>query len=207
MLTGASSMIFWCRRCTEQSRPNKLIAWPYWSASTCTSRCRAALASFITNTGDPGTSPTAAWYSCTNMSGDTHFRMPLPPPPSDALIITGKPMRCAIASPSSAECTHARSYASSGTLTYPSVLCIVSVMPVPDHGRHGTFACCATIVDEILSPSARIAVPGGPRNRIRGSRRASISGSRGFSDACPQPAHTACTPARSAISTINSTFA
>ena len=38
---GASSMIFWCLRCTEQSRPNKEMAFPYSSARICTSMCRA----------------------------------------------------------------------------------------------------------------------------------------------------------------------
>jgi len=35
---GPSSMIFWCRRCTEQSRPLRAMAWPCLSASNCTSK-------------------------------------------------------------------------------------------------------------------------------------------------------------------------
>ena len=92
-------------------------------------------------------------------------------------------MRSATCSPSVAECTQARWYTSSGTVRYPASLFAVSVMPVPDHGRHGTSACCATIVDEILSPNARIDEPGGPMNRTRGCSCANISGRRGFSDA------------------------
>lgn len=66
---GASSIIFWCLRCTEQSRPNKEIALPYWSANICTSRWRDCLASLITNIGDPGTS---AW-TCIRKWNKTFF--------------------------------------------------------------------------------------------------------------------------------------
>ena len=38
---GASSMIFWCLRCTEQSLPKMDIALPYSSAKSCTSKCLA----------------------------------------------------------------------------------------------------------------------------------------------------------------------
>jgi hypothetical protein len=58
---------------------------------------------------------------------------------------------------------------------------MVSEMPVPDQGIHGTSACWATMVDEILSPKDRMADPGGPMKMIL--ERASVSGSRGFSDA------------------------
>lgn len=47
----------------------------------------------------------------------------------------------------------------------------------------GTFACCATIVDEILSPSDRIADPGGPMKMIFLGEAANDSGSLGFSEA------------------------
>lgn len=56
MVAGASSMIFWCRRWIEQSRPKRDTAFPYWSARICTSRCRACWASFMRNTGEPGIS-------------------------------------------------------------------------------------------------------------------------------------------------------
>lgn len=58
MVAGASSIIFWCLRCTEQSRPNREMALPYWSARIWTSRCLACLASCMTKIGEPGTS---AW--------------------------------------------------------------------------------------------------------------------------------------------------
>ncbi|KAH6606987.1 hypothetical protein Trco_006140 [Trichoderma cornu-damae] len=38
--------------------------------------------------------------------------------------------------------------------------------PVPDQGMQGTLACCATIVEEILSPNDRMADPGGPMKTI-----------------------------------------
>jgi len=58
-------------------------------------------------------------------------------------------------------------------------------------------------VDPILSPSARIASGGGPIHTILFFVAASSSGSRSFSLACPQPGQTACTPVRSAMSTIS----
>src|ERR1700761_8840902 len=67
----------------------------------------------------------------------------------------------------------------------PSSLTSTWSTPVPDHGIHGTFACCATIVDEILSPSDRIADPGGPMKTIFLCEAARDSGSLGFSEACP----------------------
>jgi hypothetical protein len=44
-------------------------------------------------------------------------------------------------------------------------------------------------VDEILSPSDRMAEPGGPMKTIRFGDAASDSGSFGFSDACPLVRH------------------
>ncbi|MBE3050140.1 hypothetical protein IMZ48_48115 [Candidatus Bathyarchaeota archaeon] len=49
----------------------------------------------------------------------------------------------------------------------------------------GTFACWATIVDEILSPSERMADPGGPMKTIFFGDAARDSGSFGFSEAWP----------------------
>lgn len=64
IVAGASSMIFWCLRWTEQSRPNREMALPYWSAKICTSRWRACLANCITKIGEPGTS---AWTWVTSI--------------------------------------------------------------------------------------------------------------------------------------------
>lgn len=60
-VAGASSMIFWCLRWMEQSRLNKEMAFPYWSAKTWTSRWRACCKNFITKMGDPGTSLCTCW--------------------------------------------------------------------------------------------------------------------------------------------------
>ena len=111
----------------------------------------------------------------------------------------------------------------------PSSPPMTSSTPVPDQGIQGTLACCATIVEEILSPSERMAEPGGPMKTIFFGDAAKDSGSLGFSEACPlqapvlalavpaaqatadanthQPAHTAWTFTRSAMSPINSTLA
>ena len=92
-------------------------------------------------------------------------------------------------------------------MTYPPSESAVSEIPVPDQGIVGTSALCATMVLEILSPKLRIALPGGPMKTILFLLAAKLSGKRGFSDACPHPAQTACTPARSAMSTMRSTLA
>lgn len=62
-------------------------------------------------------------------------------------------------------------------------------IPEPDHGRVGISAVCATILEAILSPRANIAFSGGPINAIL--FLSNNLGSSGFSEACPQPAHTA----------------
>lgn len=63
------------------------------------------------------------------------------------------------------------------------------ILPEPDQGNVGISAVCATILEAILSPRANIAFSGGPIKAILFfSNRL---GSSGFSEACPQPAHTA----------------
>ena len=57
LVTGPSSMIFWCRRCTEQSLEYREQQLPCSSHSSWTSRWREAAASFMAKIGDPGTSP------------------------------------------------------------------------------------------------------------------------------------------------------
>lgn len=134
IMAGASSMIFWCLLWMEQSRPNNDIALPYWSAKSWTSKCLAHLANFIINIGDPGTSAWTYWniiiislihfylswflpsfppplfsFTCLNWLGNSSplstLRIPFPPPPSDAFIMTGNPIFCAAAKPSSTVCT------------------------------------------------------------------------------------------------------
>jgi len=53
----------------------------------------------------------------------------------------------------------------------------------------GISAVCATILEAILSPRANIAFSGGPMKAIL--FLSNSLGSSGFSEACPQPAHTA----------------
>ena len=43
-------MTFWLRRCTEQSRTPSAQAFPWLSAMTCTSTCRAPVTSFSRKT-------------------------------------------------------------------------------------------------------------------------------------------------------------
>lgn len=59
-------MIFWWRRWMEQSLPNRDMALPYWSARSCTSKCRADFANFITKIGEPGTSA-CTWKTLVSM--------------------------------------------------------------------------------------------------------------------------------------------
>ena len=79
------------------------------------------------------------------------------------------------------------------------------ISPDPLHGRVGTDAVCATMELEILSPSDHIALEGGPRNVMLYLWRS--SGSFGFSEACPHPAHTAWTSTLRAMSRMRSTLA
>jgi len=63
------------------------------------------------------------------------------------------------------------------------------LIPEPDQGNVGISAVCATMLEAILSPRANIAFSGGPIKAIL--FLSNSLGSSGFSEACPQPAHTA----------------
>ena len=82
-------MIFWCRRCTLQSRPYSATAAPWPSEIICTSRWRLSVDSFWMKMGDPGTSACTCSKPVIISSSVATLRMPLPPPPSDALIMQG----------------------------------------------------------------------------------------------------------------------
>ena len=86
---GPSSTIFWKRRCIEQSRPERMDTFRCLSAITCTSMCRAPSHRRMRKMGEPLTSSA----TCRNigMMSARHLalRTPLPPPPSDALIMIG----------------------------------------------------------------------------------------------------------------------
>mmetsp|Transcript_10656 Transcript_10656/g.39113 ORF Transcript_10656/g.39113 Transcript_10656/m.39113 type:complete len:223 (+) Transcript_10656:5967-6635(+) len=199
---GPSSKIFWNRLCVEQSRPLRAMAFPCSSPTICTSKCLALVHNCIMKTGDPGTSATTCSYWARNCDSLVDLRIPLPPPPSDALIMTGYPMRSATSRASSTLFTIAFLKISSGMV--PSSV-RSAVRPSPLHGMEGTFAVCARMFAAILSPRTLITGDGGPRNVIPFSL--SAFGSFGFSEAWPQPGHTASTFCCFAICTIRSTFA
>mmetsp|Transcript_9171 Transcript_9171/g.18467 ORF Transcript_9171/g.18467 Transcript_9171/m.18467 type:complete len:223 (-) Transcript_9171:562-1230(-) len=199
---GPSSKIFWNRRCVLQSRPFKATALPCASPTICTSKCLAPWHSCIMNMGLPGTSFCTCTKFTLNSSSLLDMRIPLPPPPSEALSITGYPMRFAAARASSAVVTIALSNTSCGICPW-SLSSAVS--PSPLHGMLGTPAVCAKMLAAILSPSAAITFELGPMNLMPSASNA--SGSRGFSEAWPHPGHTASTPLSCAILTITSTLA
>mmetsp|Transcript_68059 Transcript_68059/g.191850 ORF Transcript_68059/g.191850 Transcript_68059/m.191850 type:complete len:221 (+) Transcript_68059:5478-6140(+) len=202
MVGGPSSNIFWKRRCVEQSRPMRAITLPCSSPTSCTSRCRAPTQSCIMKTGEPTTSARTRSQAIRSSFSFWHFRIPLPPPPSEAFSTTGYPMRFAQAIASSTLWRQALLKGSCGML--PSAW-ISAVTPSPFQGMHGTPEDWARIVEAILSPRACITGAVGPRNVIPSLSRA--LGSSGFSLACPQPGHTACTCWDCATSQISSTFA
>mmetsp|Transcript_6101 Transcript_6101/g.24354 ORF Transcript_6101/g.24354 Transcript_6101/m.24354 type:complete len:205 (+) Transcript_6101:6588-7202(+) len=111
---GASSITFWWRRCTVQSRPCSAATLPWLSHSSCTSTWRHTGAQRMRNTGLPGTSAVTCGNTARASSALSTRRMPRPPPPALALIMRGKPTETALAAASSALATHAASYASSG---------------------------------------------------------------------------------------------
>mmetsp|Transcript_26316 Transcript_26316/g.81281 ORF Transcript_26316/g.81281 Transcript_26316/m.81281 type:complete len:212 (-) Transcript_26316:539-1174(-) len=200
--TGPSSMIFWWRRCTEQSRVRTAMQSPYESASSCTSRWRTLVSMRMTKMWQPLTSSlTASNIGMTSAMSYT-LRMPLPPPPSDALSITGKPTRFTTSTHSSAVSTKAWRYTSSSMLSVPRGTRSES----PDHGTVGTSSDCAMMLEAILSPRANMAFSCGPRKRTF-FVSTHMRGSFGFSDAWPQPGYTASQFWRSAVSTMRSTLA
>jgi len=76
---------------------------------------------------------------------------------------------------------------------------------VPDHETQGTVADSAMMVDAILSPRRNMAFSVGPMKVMPISSR--VRGSAGFSDAWPQPGHTACASCSLASEVITLTFA
>ncbi len=112
-----------------------------------------------------------------NSCGSRTIRIPLPPPPAAALIITGYP---------------AFSAASRNTLSSEAL----PVIP----GISGTPADAIFTRDSTLFPNSRIASAPGPMNVIFSS--AHRSGSRGFSARNPYPGCIASQPVRWAASII-----
>mmetsp|Transcript_33651 Transcript_33651/g.68851 ORF Transcript_33651/g.68851 Transcript_33651/m.68851 type:complete len:210 (-) Transcript_33651:643-1272(-) len=186
---GPSSNIFWKRRWVEQSLPFNATAFPCSSPTICTSMCRAPWQSCIMKIGDPGTS-FCTWMKLLSKSfSSCTILIPFPPPPSEALIITGNPMLLIASLACSTVLTVPFRKMSSGMV--PSGPKLAS-RPSPLHGMDGTPAVCAKMLAAILSPSTDITGEVGPMKVMpSGFRR---SGSLGFSEACPQPGHTASTP-------------
>ena len=90
---GASSMTFWLRRWIEHSRSSRWMTLPCLSPSTWISMWRGSTMNFSTKTRlspkDEAASDRArSKPSCTS-ARELAMRMPLPPPPAEALIITG----------------------------------------------------------------------------------------------------------------------
>ncbi len=88
-----SSMTFWLRRCSEQSRTPSAQAVPRPSAMTCTSMCRAPVTSRSRNTtplpNERSASSLVRWKASESSSSDRTTRMPRPPPPAVAFSISG----------------------------------------------------------------------------------------------------------------------
>ena len=126
-----------------------------------------------------------------------HFRMPLPPPPSDALTTSGNPTPFAPSTASRMLRTHARRHLSSST---------ASPRPTtfePLHGRTRIPMLCASRLAWTLSPTAAMAARGGPTNTAPAA--STPAGRSGFSLAWPQPGHTASIRYRRTRSTIRAT--
>ena len=104
---GLSSIIFWWLRCTEQSRSPSATTLPWLSAIICTSTWRGfctARSRYIVLSAKAFTLSRCAMLNMSaKSSSDSDTRMPLPPPPDDALIMMGQPIlrACSSASPTS----------------------------------------------------------------------------------------------------------
>mmetsp|Transcript_32470 Transcript_32470/g.75831 ORF Transcript_32470/g.75831 Transcript_32470/m.75831 type:complete len:217 (-) Transcript_32470:321-971(-) len=202
MVGGPSSKIFWKRRWVEQSRPFSARVLPYSSPKIWISKWRAFETIRIKKMGEPGTSVLTFVKATFSSSMFVAFRMPLPPPPSEAFTMIGNPTFSARSTASSTVRTIALLKTSSGTV--PSSV-RVQVRPSPLHGMLGTLAVCARMLAAILSPRAAITPEGGPIKVMPISL--SLAGSFGFSLAWPQPGQTASTCCSCAILQIRSTFA
>ena len=90
---GASSITFWWRRWSEQSRSNKCTTLPWLSPNTCTSIWRGRRIYFSISTRSSPKEDAASRLhdssASANASEASTRRIPLPPPPATALIKTG----------------------------------------------------------------------------------------------------------------------
>ena len=103
---GDSSITFWWRRWMEQSRSPKWTTWPNLSPMIWNSTWRGFsiyFSIYMVSSENPFTDSNWAALKCSVKSSSLlEIRIPFPPPPEEALIMTGKPISFAMASPSSA---------------------------------------------------------------------------------------------------------
>jgi hypothetical protein len=97
---GAISMTFWWRRCTEQSRSCRCMTLPWRSPRIWTSRCFACGMYFSRNTAGIAEGPAGLGLRFVEQLGrgrrpSRTTRIPRPPPPNAALMISGNPMALA----------------------------------------------------------------------------------------------------------------
>ena len=148
---GDSSTSFWWRRWVEQSRSPRATTLPCMSPMIWISMWRARLISASMMQSPLPKAASASRCACsrpeTRLASLCATRMPRPPPPAVALIITGKPILCAIA------------IASSCVFTGPA-----------EPGTVGTPASMARALALALLPSASIDWLVGPMNSILQSR-------------------------------------
>ncbi len=149
---GASSMIFWWRRCRLHSRSPRWMVCPVASASTCTSMCRgrsmSRSSSRVSSPNADAATRRAEMSASGSSAASRTTTMPLPPPPADGFTSSGNPMPAA-ASMSSA-----------------------SVAPTTP-GTVGTPRASTCSFERILSPITSSASTPGPMNTMPrvGARR------------------------------------
>mmetsp|Transcript_24573 Transcript_24573/g.79035 ORF Transcript_24573/g.79035 Transcript_24573/m.79035 type:complete len:229 (+) Transcript_24573:1072-1758(+) len=170
---GDSSITFWLRRWMEHSRSGKATTLPCLSPSTWISMWRGSSTNFSMKMRSSPNALLASFLDRRKPSSASSslyaMRMPLPPPPAEALIMTGYPISRATRSTSSSAST------------------------VPTNpGITFTLACMAIFLDSILSPMAVMALAFGPMKATPSS--SSASAKSWFSDRKPYPGWTACEP-------------
>ena len=161
---GASSITFWWRRWIEHSRSKRYSVLPCASANTWISIWRGCSMNFSMKTRSSPkldfASDCVAFSPSRTSSAERAIRIPLPPPPADALSMTGKPISVATVTASS-----------------------TSLMASGDPGTVLTFASFASRLLAILSPMAAMASGPGPMKAILAASRARQNA--GFSETKP----------------------
>ena len=157
----------------EHSRSPKAMQLPCVSASTCISIWRGRSMYFSTKTRSSPNALMASLCALLNpfstSSSVQAIRMPLPPPPADALSMTGQPISVATCK---ACCGESNASVCPGTVL--------------------TLAVAASFFDSILSPMTSIARILGPIKRIPACSSACANSA--FSDRKPKPGCTASAP-------------